>query len=463
MGYYYKSDYIYHHGILGQKWGKRNGPPYPLGASDHSASEKKAGWRKSLKKGESNSNSPTSSKRETRREKKLKRNAEMSKEYADKAVEQRRQLEDLSANGLKSETMRKKYGKCLDMNDAAFYLYFGKTKKIALQDAINERNLKIKTYEKASKDKAAGKLTDSQKMLIGCTAVAVAFGTAYVGYRFVKRKGLKLDSLFEKRVKAGKKISYDLFMEKWDKQQTRLFNAISQDAFNHLSTDDVQIDAGSILRRVSKSNGSIIRGVNQYVSFTDEDVERYKAILPTKFWKQWGYNQTEGFVASYQAVNDIVSPSAKKRVQSFIDLLGEDIVDPDSGAVKSGREYVLDMIEKRALIISFGNDDGNTRSTIIRKSNSISNEELGRRAYQVFASLELKKDKNPLTAAYIDKLKRMGYNAIVDDNDAGRLSDMPLIIFDAAQNLSWIGADELTVQGIADAGNNLVELLNRKR
>lgn len=30
-----------HHGILGQKWGKKNGPPYPLDPSDHSAQEKK--------------------------------------------------------------------------------------------------------------------------------------------------------------------------------------------------------------------------------------------------------------------------------------------------------------------------------------------------------------------------------------------------------------------------------------
>ena len=40
--------YLAHHGILGQKWHKRNGPPYPLDAGDHSKSEKEAGYKKSL-------------------------------------------------------------------------------------------------------------------------------------------------------------------------------------------------------------------------------------------------------------------------------------------------------------------------------------------------------------------------------------------------------------------------------
>lgn len=43
------SDEIWHHGIAGQKWGKRNGPPYPLDAEDHSVAEKKAGYQKSIK------------------------------------------------------------------------------------------------------------------------------------------------------------------------------------------------------------------------------------------------------------------------------------------------------------------------------------------------------------------------------------------------------------------------------
>lgn len=39
MTYYYGHE-LYHHGIVGQKWGVRNGPPYPLNSSSKSSAEK---------------------------------------------------------------------------------------------------------------------------------------------------------------------------------------------------------------------------------------------------------------------------------------------------------------------------------------------------------------------------------------------------------------------------------------
>lgn len=60
-----RKDELTHHGILGQKWGHRNGPPYPLGASDHSAAEKAAMNSGSSSKSGSGSDSNASSKSKT--------------------------------------------------------------------------------------------------------------------------------------------------------------------------------------------------------------------------------------------------------------------------------------------------------------------------------------------------------------------------------------------------------------
>ena len=37
-----ESTYLQHNGIKGQKWGVRNGPPYPISEGQHSAAEKRA-------------------------------------------------------------------------------------------------------------------------------------------------------------------------------------------------------------------------------------------------------------------------------------------------------------------------------------------------------------------------------------------------------------------------------------
>lgn len=85
---------LYHHGILGQKWGKKNGPPYPLSSSDHSSAEKKAGWRKSL----SDRRAESARKRAAKAE--IKRRAEQSKRdkkaAEDKAREEAARREEQS-------------------------------------------------------------------------------------------------------------------------------------------------------------------------------------------------------------------------------------------------------------------------------------------------------------------------------------------------------------------------------
>ena len=66
------SNYLSHHGILEQKWGKRNGPPYPLGS------------------GSSGNNRSRSEKREARKQKRaVKKFARDTKKY----IKNRQQIE----------------------------------------------------------------------------------------------------------------------------------------------------------------------------------------------------------------------------------------------------------------------------------------------------------------------------------------------------------------------------------
>lgn len=63
-------NYLEHHGILGMRWGRKMGPPYPLDASDHSAAEKKEGYKKSLGGGRNESlYDRKAAKKEARKEK----------------------------------------------------------------------------------------------------------------------------------------------------------------------------------------------------------------------------------------------------------------------------------------------------------------------------------------------------------------------------------------------------------
>lgn len=99
---YLKNYELAHHGILGQKWGRQQGPPYPLDASDHSSSEKKAGWRKSLDEPES-----------FVRSKEYKRDVKAAKAAVAKPESMRSRI-NRSMNAAKAQDRADKYGRKAD-------------------------------------------------------------------------------------------------------------------------------------------------------------------------------------------------------------------------------------------------------------------------------------------------------------------------------------------------------------
>lgn len=467
-------DFLEHHGILGMKWGQRNGPPYPLTSSDHSAAEKKAGWRKSLtshgaQRVKNTRQDSHDQKNDTTVEKRVPSAISTYREELEHAIK------DLQEKGQKSSHIQKLYGQSWQLDDANFKEYFGQSKETAVKHELDSLVLRQEVAKKAEEDSRMGRFSDSQKILIGCACVIGVLAVGKYAYPVVKD-----------RIMAGKNIvTADEFILKYWAQQTRsgMFNAISQEAFDNMDTSTMFLQKGSDVHRVSKTIGTVLHSDNVYASTLAEDAERYKAILPRLFWRGWnGELPKVGYVNNYKALSDLVSPSEKTRVQEFINL----IADQNALNGKSGRELLdafLDYRDPRKIelkkilqkgfaifnkedafhYVRRGSTDDNLRYLFNPyRRNALSDQELARRAYNIFSTLELKHGSSPLTQAYINRLKAMGYNAIVDDNDRGRLAQLPFIVFNAANNLEFAGADRFVVQDMNRIGVLITDLLNRR-
>lgn len=290
--YYSENDFrnyeLYHHGILGQKWGRQQGPPYPLDASDHSSAEKKAGWRKSLDGG---------SKRESLGLRISKKSAERRSSKTDKLLNEIKNA-DLSTDKAKYK-YAKKLAKALnaeDQNragnvaanedarknaksyrDEARSVGLGKRADKIL-DAAENTSLEAKEYQKlASSGQARIKSLLKTADELGL-AISSEKGDRTVGYGDDDYTSYFVPGVYYKAVKGSKKDLQDRTnrLEKLEKQDSGKHTEVTRKN----EVEDYVSDRYDQLRKTMGSDDAMRKVVSEarvkYPNAFEEDENVYK-------------------------------------------------------------------------------------------------------------------------------------------------------------------------------------------
>jgi hypothetical protein len=143
---------------------------------------------------------------------------------------------------------------------------------------------------------------------------------------------------------------------------------------------------------------------NFFASVDEADVARYKAILPI-YWKNWsGEKNPTGYVVKLKNIAEIKAPSERETFEIFKGVLDEAFPN------QTGRGLPLkDLINEY-----YGTkDDVDT---------------LALKHFHKYA-LNWNNVNDEITKSMFDRVKKLGYNAIPDMNDANNLSESPYIFF----------------------------------
>lgn len=318
-------DVLKHHGIKGQKWGKRNGPPYPISYGNHSKEEKKANWQYSLNR---NTN---------------------DKSY----------LKQIS-----------------DYSTASGKLSFRKNK------------------ESNNASKASSKTTSPlQERLIS---------------PFKKVGLMSSNGIYAKDINAGK-----------------LFTTRS------LNDEGIRIAKGSVVQHIMSTPTKDLSNRDYlFVAATEVDKKNYGGffVALTKYRD----NVDEMYKMNLTAVNDLVSPSKKERVDTFLEIYYED-------PVRVARQ--LAEFNKR----NYAGQYKESVDELVDKYSHMSTRELKNMGYYTYANSWFDPKAGTLNDMR-ERLEKRGYNAIIDDNDKRSFiqSEAPLIVFNIMDNLGDMKVTELT-------------------
>lgn len=396
-------DFLAHYGVKGMRWGVRR--------SDDEISKSKS----------------------EKQEDKLQKKKDKAVVLRRGAAEHAKIIKEMDELGLDSPYMRDLYGRAADQSDRMFLITHMESKKSAVKRLRQPIDDKRKKLEKDAEALEAGKMTPTQKKMIAGAVLATGVLVAYGAYKY--------PDIVTRNAKAGENISYNNFMKRYSNRAEKWgTTSLTKAMFDKLDDTDVSVPAGTTFRRMTAFADESLGG-RLYTTHTSADNDKYQGLYGPMLKMRTGAKQL--YINEYEMATSIKSPSHKKRVQALIDILDEGGKLEHNGVSFEPRTW-LEAV-------------GGMAAALDRSNDTLSNQDLALKKYNLFAREIV--GENPIGARYFDKIKQMGYNALVDDNDAGQLSDLPMILLDAANTTKGRKSTPLTPMMEKEARKRLTEVL----
>lgn len=229
------------------------------------------------------------------------------------------------------------------------------------------------------------------------------------------KKGMKWGV---RKAQAQKQV--DIYRSGILKRHSELSTPISEKQYSQLASKSkiLGVSGSKFLRVTGNPRGDGLT----YVTNNKKDNDVYVALLAAQ-----GKLKSDKFQMELSAVEKLISPSKKERVDTFIESLSDKVV--YGGKVYEGREFFQRELSDRAA----------------------SNRELGLKYYNDFVQSQT--FNTPLHTKYFDKIREKGYNALEDDADSGIVSNTPIRLLTSSVKVD--GVKKLTELDIVEAQERL--------
>lgn len=198
--------------------------------------------------------------------------------------------------------------------------------------------------------------------------------------------------------------------------------------YNSLDTGKAFIEKGQALHRVVRGVDDRALSGRLFVSHLESDNEMYKAVIPA-VQKKMAFGQKEYhsvYQVELEAKKRLAMPSEKERIDVFIETI----------QTPAGREWMK-------------------RSGYKDEINELNAKEQGLKAYKKFNKVAGNQDLK-VADTYFNKIKSRGYDAILDDNDAGVWSKEPMILLSPNSTVRIKSVKQLSADDINAAQRNVL-------